>query len=434
MTPPSKLQRHGYITALLDYIGKATTSFHAVENACRMLSADGFIQLDENRDWSGLAAGKYFVIRNGSSLIGFTWSGAGTQNRLQMVGAHTDSPCLKLKPNPLQDNVNCLQLGTEVYGGALLAPWFDRELSLAGRVCWIEDDELRTALVDFKYPLAIIPSLAIHLDREANKKKEINKQTDLVPIIGLSDEEGKGFFKILGQQVEAEHAGVKNPDITDFDLFFYDAVPPMQTGIHGEFITGPRLDNLVSCFAALRSLGDADEGTNNFILLNDHEEIGSVSSSGAQGSFLRDVLERLLPDAELRRRVIDRSLLVSADNAHAVHPNFTARHDPQHQPMMNRGPVIKFNANQRYATNAETAGRFRLLCKKAHVPTQEFVMKNDITCGSTTGPLTSAEIGIPAVDVGIPSLAMHSIRETAACSDCWSLYKVLRCFFTGSRD
>ena len=424
------MQQTQYITELIDYIHSSPTAFHAVSSAVKLFEQNGFIRLHEQEVWNLLPEGKYFVTRNDSSLIGFTWCANQGTSSLQMVGAHTDSPCLKVKPNPVQENQNYLQLGVEVYGGALLGPWFDRELSLAGRVCWHDkDNTLRSALVDFKRPIGIIPSLAIHLDREADKKREINKQTDLVPILGLTDDFRDGFLKILQKQVCSEHPDLGNPDITDHELFFYDANPPALTGLAREFITGSRLDNLLSCFAAVQALLAAHPPKNCLIILNDHEEVGSVSSSGARGPFLRDILERLLPDVENRQATLRNSLLISADNAHAVHPNFTARHDPQHLPQMNHGPVIKLNANQRYATNARTAAGFRMLCSQADVPVQEFVMRNDMACGSTIGPLTAAEIGVDTVDVGVPSLAMHSIRETAACTDCWYLYRVLQTFF-----
>ena len=425
------MQQKQYISGLIDFLWASPTAFHAVSSATELLTQNGFTRLYEEQAWNQLPGGKYFVTRNDSSLIAFTWPAAKGSPSLQMVGAHTDSPCLKVKPNPVQENQNYLQLGVEVYGGALLAPWFDRELSLAGRVCWHDSDNtLKSSLIDFKRPIGIIPSLAIHLDREANKKREINKQTDLVPILGLTDEAHDGFLKILQEQVCIEHPNLANPDITDHELFFYDANPPVLTGLAGEFITGSRLDNLLSCFAAVQALLAPDAAENCLIILNDHEEVGSVSASGAQGPFLRDILERLLPETDNRQATLRNSLLISADNAHAVHPNFAAKHDPQHLPQMNHGPVIKLNANQRYATNARTAGRFRMLCSKAGVPVQDFVMRNDMACGSTIGPLTAAEIGVDTVDVGIPSLAMHSIRETAACKDCWHLYQVLQTFFS----
>ncbi len=425
------MQQTQYISGLIDYLSSSPTAFHAVASAAELLAQNGFTRLYEKQVWNRLPEGKYFVTRNDSSIIGFTWSADKDPSSFQMIGAHTDSPCLKVKPNAEQKNQNYLQLGVEVYGGALLAPWFDRELSLAGRVCWHDgDNALQSALIDFKRPIGIIPSLAIHLDREANKKREINKQTDLVPILGLTDDLQDGFHKILQEQVYSEHPKLSKPDITDHELFFYDANPPALTGLGGEFITGARLDNLLSCFAAVQALLTASPADNCLIILNDHEEVGSVSTSGAQGPFLRDILERLLPETDTRQATLRNSLLISADNAHAVHPNFVAKHDPNHLPQMNHGPVIKLNANQRYATNARTAGRFRMLCSKASVPVQEFVMRNDMACGSTIGPLTAAEIGVDTVDVGIPSLAMHSIRETAACKDCWYLYRVLETFFS----
>jgi aspartyl aminopeptidase len=448
-----------YSAELADFITSSPTAFHAAASAAALLREKGFIQLSEQDSWNRLPTGRYFVVRNDSSLIGFVWRGDG-ENRdnrkntsIQMVGAHTDSPGLKVKPSPMRKKQNCLQLGVEVYGGALLRPWFDRELSLAGRVCWYDDgkesgsvdsgraEKIHSSLIDFKRPVAIIPNLAIHLNHEANKKQEVNRQTDLVPVIGLTDENEPDFLKILEEQLCRQYPELKRPRITDHELFLYDAAPPALIGLTDQFITGARLDNLVSCFAALQALlaaesdkiDAADEAVGNcLIILSDHEEVGSVSTCGAQGSFLRDILERLLPEAGERQAVLRNSLLISADNAHAMHPNFADRHDPQYLPLMNNGPVIKFNAGQRYATNAGTAAEFRMLCKRAEVPVQEFVMRNDMGCGSTIGPLTAAEIGIDTVDVGIPSLAMHSIRETAACLDCWYLYRVLRIFF--SRD
>jgi aspartyl aminopeptidase len=420
-----------YISNLIDYLISSPTAFHAVSSAARLLADNNFNQLYEEQTWNRLPAGKYFVIRNDSSLIAFTWAGRKGTTVLNMIGAHTDSPCLKVKPAPVQENNNCLQLAVEVYGSALTATWFDRDLSLAGRVCWYDDDDkLQSALVNFKRPIGIIPSLAIHLNREADKKLEINKQNDLVPVIGLTDDLQDDFQKMLQEQVRSEHSPAADPDITDHELFFYDVNPPILTGLGKEFITGARLDNLLSCFAALLALSDADSDNNSMIILNDHEEVGSISAAGARGSFLANILERLLPEPDIRQSSLRNSLLISADNAHAVHPNFAGKHDPDHLPLMGHGPVIKLNANQRYATNAKTAGRFRMLCRRADVPVQEFVMRNDMACGSTIGPLAAAQIGVETVDVGIPSLAMHSIREMAAAKDCWYLYRVLQTFFS----
>ncbi len=424
------LSQEQYISELIDFISSAPTAFHATASAAALLRENGFTQLDEQNCWKRLEPGKYLVTRNDSSLIAFVWHGDGP---VEMIGAHTDSPALRLKPNPLRREQNCLQLGVEIYGGALLRPWFDRELSLAGRVCWQEESgELCSALIDFRRPLGIIPNLAIHLNREANNKQEVNRQTDIVPLVGLAGEVETDFQTILRQELCCSHPAAAPVGNIDHELFFYDAVPPGLTGLANEFITGARLDNLLSCFAAVQALLAAKQDRNCLIVLNDHEEVGSVSTAGAQGPFLHDVLERLLPNAEQRQVVLRRSFLISADNAHAAHPGHPAKHDPQHLPLMACGLVIKLNANQRYASNARTAARFRQLCARAVVPVQDFVMRTDMACGSTIGPLTAAEIGINTVDVGIPSLAMHSVRETAACLDCWYLYSVLRFFFNST--
>lgn len=421
-----------YLNDLFTFINHSPTPFHVVVNSAALLSAQGFQRLHESDSWQHLTPGGYYVIRNDTSLIAFTLTDSPHEGlHLRMAGAHTDSPGLKVKPNPIQLHHTCLQLGVEVYGGALLAPWFDRNLSIGGRVSWIcKDGPLQCSLIDFKRPVATIPSLAIHLDREVNAKRTIDKQTDLVPLIMQSDEAVVPDFKtILKTQLLMEHPATTGAEIIDYDLFLYDTQPLCRVGLNGEFITGSRLDNLLSCHTLLRALIQSANRQDCLIVLNDHEEVGSVSTSGAQGPFLKNVLERLFPDPEHRQQVLAHSLFVSVDNAHAVHPNFAAKHDPDHLPLLNRGPVIKLNANQRYATNGLTAGLFRLFCKKAGVPCQQFVMRNDLACGSTIGPLTAAEIGVPTVDIGVPQLAMHSIRETAGHLDGWYLMQAMATFF-----
>jgi aspartyl aminopeptidase len=426
------IQAHEYADRLFSLINSSPTSFHVVANGAKMLKASGFQRLWESDPWPDFDAGAYYVIRNDASLIAFTLTGSPQHGfPLRMAGAHTDSPGLKVKPNPLQFRQGCVQLGVEVYGGALLAPWFDRDLSLAGRVSWCQGDgPLLCSLINFQRPVAIIPSLAIHFDRDANNKRSIDKQTDLVPLLMLSEGTAlPDFATILKEQLALQHPGAEDADLVDFDLFLYDAQPLGQVGLHREFITGARLDNLLSCNALLQAMVHAETRRNCLIVLNDHEEVGSVSTGGAQGSFLTDVLERLYPDPSLRQRVLAGSLLVSVDNAHAVHPNFIGKHDPEHLPLLNRGPVIKTNANQRYATNGLTAALFRRCCQKAGVPCQQFVMRNDLACGSTIGPLTAAATGVPTVDVGIPQLGMHSIRETAGALDGWYLFRALGVLF-----
>lgn len=422
-----------YIRDVLRFIADAPTSFHAVHSLCRLLEANSFIELMEQEPWDIKPGNSYFVRRNGSSLIIFTYSEQEAMlSGLRMAGAHTDSPGLKLKPNPVHLNHSYLQLGVETYGGSMLTTWFDRDLSIAGRISWRDSDKnIQSSLINFKRPLGAIPSLAIHLDREANEKKSVNKQTDLVPVIMQYDGSNEpDFHQILQKQLITESQNIESPEIIEHELFFYDCQPPAVIGLHDEFIAGARLDNLLSCYTLVRSLLECGAQQNTLIVLNDHEETGSVSTSGAQGTLLQAVLERLLPDNETRQRCLSRSVFLSADNAHGVHPNFSDRFDQEHLPLLNKGPVIKFNANQRYATNSQTASFFRMVCEKTDIPVQEFVMRSDQACGSTIGPLTAGQTGVVTVDVGVPSLAMHSIREMAGCKDVQYLHQAFRSFFS----
>lgn len=428
------MQQAEFNTAFLKFIRKAPTAFHAVESVATILEDNGFHRLHEKDSWHNPAPGNYFVTRNQSSLIAFTLSGDDPAHTgLRLIGAHTDSPCLKIKPNPLRHKNSYAQLGVEVYGGALLTPWFDRDLSIAGRVtCQSKEGMPRNYLLDFRRPVAMIPSLAIHLDREANNGKGINKQTDLVPLIMLAGNDSLSFNDILGKELRRQYPRAVDDEILAHELFCYDNQPPALVGVADEFLCGARIDNLLSCHAATLALVNDTAQCNAMVVLSDHEEVGSVSTSGAQGSFLQDVLARILPEPQARQMCKARSLLISADNAHAVHPNFADKHDAQHMPQLNQGPVIKLNANQRYSSNSITASFFRLLCKRARVNAQEFVTRSDIACGSTIGPLVAAATGIKTVDVGAPSLAMHSIRETTGSADAWHLFKVFNEFFAMS--
>lgn len=425
-----------YIRKLIHLLGESPTPFHAVHNTCQLLKSKGFTELHEDKTWDISTPGSYFVRRNSSSLIFFTLSSDDVASTgFRMAGAHTDSPALKIKPSPDIVKHGLLQLGVETYGGALLDPWFDRDLSIAGRVTWSDPDmKVRNTLIDFKRPVAIIPSLAIHLNKEANDKKDINKQTDLVPIVmQQTDNASTDFSSIIKGQLSEEY-GITNAEILGHELFLYDSQKANTMGISDEFITGARLDNLLSCFTLTTGLLESENTQNSLIVLNDHEEVGSMSSNGAQGPFLKSILERLIPDSEARQCCVNRSLFISTDNAHAVHPNFTDRYDPNHLPQLNRGPVIKYNANQRYATTSRTAAFYRLLAQQADVPVQEFVMRSDLACGSTIGPLTAGAIGIQTLDIGVPSLAMHSIRETVGTLDGWYLFKTLQTYFASSSE
>jgi aspartyl aminopeptidase len=421
--------KHHFNAALRHYLDQSPTPFHAVRSMVAQLTANGFRRLQERDDWQ-LLPGKYFVTRNDSSLIAFV---LGQQDLLtsglRIVGAHTDSPCLKVKPNPENRLKGYLNIGVEVYGGVLLNPWFDRDLSLAGRVTFqTPDNQLQSRLINFQRTIGTIPSLAIHLDREANNERKINPQTDIPPLLMQAGDQ-QTLDALLTQQLETEHPGVRIKRIMSHELSFFDTNGAAQSGFNGEFIASARLDNLLSCYTGITSLLAADPDLTSMVVCNDHEEVGSTSAEGAQGTLLKDVLQRLLPVATERQRCIARSMFISTDNAHGVHPNYAAKHDANHGPLLNGGPVIKVNANQRYATNSETAAYFAALCEQVQVPCQTFVTRTDMACGSTIGPLTAKEIGIRTLDVGVPTFAMHSIRELAGSDDAHYLHRVLCRFF-----
>ena len=420
---------------LCRFLAAATTPFHAVAEMVQRLTAAGFVRLIDDAQWDIRAGGKYFLTRNGSSIVAFVHGQESLPNAgMRMVGAHTDSPCLMVKPTPEISSQGLFQLGVQVYGGALLNPWFDRDLSLAGRVSFqCPDGHLRVALIDFRDAIATIPSLAIHLDRGANKKREVNPQTAIVPVLSRLDEgEVIDFRELLYAQLVLEHPQWKACQILDYELSFYDTQAPALIGLHQDFIASARLDNLLSCFTGLQALIESDGAESALLICNDHEEVGSLSAVGAGGPLLTSVLNRLAGNDANYSALAERSMMISVDNAHAIHPNFADRHDKNHGPRLNGGPVIKVNASQRYATNSETSGLFRILAAREEVAVQSFVVRNDMACGSTIGPISAGATGIRTLDIGVPTLGMHSIRELAGAEDGWNLSRVLRRFYTHS--
>jgi aspartyl aminopeptidase len=416
----------------LDFLKRSPTPFHAVRNLVAELREAGFEALEEGERWQLRASGRYYVVRNESSLFAFALgSGDPVESGLHLMGAHTDSPCLKIKPNPETVRSGYFQLGVEVYGGVLQNPWFDRDLSLAGRVtCLDGEGRLVSHLVDFERPVAVIPSLAIHLDRGVNEARSINAQMHLPPVLMCANPDLQPDFRaLLLSQLQRQRPGVDVREVLDYEICCYDTQPPALVGLEQEFVTGARLDNLLSCFIGVRALLAAEQGHARAAVLTDHEEVGSSSLAGAQGTLMQAVLRRIAGSHENYVRMLDRSAMISCDNAHGVHPNFADRHDGNHGPLLNGGPVIKVNANQRYATNSETAALFRRLCQRVEVPVQSFVVRSDMACGSTIGPIAATELGVKTVDVGVPQWAMHSIREMAGSRDCWYLFQALRRFF-----
>ena len=420
---------------LLQFLDHSTTPFHAVGTMAEVLRDSGYSRLDERSRWDLKANSRYYVTRNGSSLIAFaTGSNNVLDSGVRMVGAHTDSPCLKVKPHPEFKCQGYLQLGVEVYGGALLNPWFDRDLSIAGRVTFRNsEDKLQSLLINFVEPVAMIPSLAIHLDREVNQQKSVDPQKQLPAIVLQTKDDTPDFRAILRDQLLREHPACGVKRVIDHELCLYDTQKASLTGLNKEFLSSARLDNLLSCFAGLMSLLHSEDQYPRLLICNDHEEVGSQSAIGAQGPFLRSVLQRWCGDGDQLVRVMDNSMLISADNAHGIHPNFADKHDKNHGPLLNQGPTIKVNNSQRYATNSETAAIFRDLCESAAVPVQSFVVRSDLACGSTIGPITASELGVRTLDVGAPQFAMHSVRELCGAFDGHYLYTALRRFYNESR-
>ena len=416
------------IQSLLEFIDRSPTPFHAVQEITSTLSNKGFIEIKETDAWRLKPNGRYFLTRNDSSLIAFV---VGSKPEFKIIGAHTDSPNLRLKPQAVYAKNGYLQLGVEVYGGVLLSTWTDRDLSLAGRVVLAGKKNPSTKLVRFKQALLRIPQLAIHLNRNVNKKGLIlNEQNHLPPIFSMQNKSAPD--EVLKKMV-ARELKCKPVNIMGLDLSLYDTQPGALAGAEREFIFSGRLDNLASCHSAMHALTESTmkDSATRVIAFYDHEEVGSESAQGAGSPFLKDVLERIILSEKREGflRAMANSFFISADMAHAIHPNYSEMHDNQHMPIINGGPVIKSNAGQRYATDAMSSVWFESLCKKAGIPVQKFVVRSDLGCGSTIGPITAANLGVRTVDIGNPMLSMHSIREMAGANDHELLIRAFKEFF-----
>ncbi|HEY3483939.1 MAG TPA: M18 family aminopeptidase, partial [Ilumatobacteraceae bacterium] len=390
------------------------------------LSAIGSVELHERDEWNEVPTAGH-VIRDGAIIAWRLPSSDRADAPFRLAGAHTDSPGLRVKPRPDIGAFGWRQLGVEIYGGVLLNSWLDRDLGVAGRVVAADGT---TALFDVRRGVARVPQLAIHLDRAVTETGLLlDRHQHLTPVWGVGAADRDGFAKWL-----ANEGAVDAP--AWWDICLYDVQPSAVLGADGSLLASGRLDNQVSCWAATVALVDAaPESAVAVIVLNDHEEVGSDSTTGASGPFLEHVLERLVAarggSREHLLRALSASSCVSADNAHAVHPNYPERHDPDHRPMVNAGPAIKMNANQRYATSAATAATFRAACESVGVPWQVFVSRNNMPCGSTIGPITATRLGIDTVDVGVPQLSMHSARELCGVDDPPWLAAALAAYFSG---
>lgn len=406
---------------LLAFLRDSPTPFHAVHEAARRLADAGFRALDERASWTDLAPGGYYVTSSETNLIGFVLPPKDQRTSFQIVGAHTDSPNLRLKPHAEYAAEGYAQLGIEVYGGVLLNSWLDRDLGIAGRLL-VRDagGGIASKLVTIAKPVLRVPQLAIHLDREVNDKGLVlNRQEHLAPIYGLAG--GTSMLAYVAAQ-----AGVAVETIVGSELMLFDLAVPTLGGIDDELIFSARLDNLAMCHAATTALAQTKTpGAISVIALFDHEEVGSASAAGAGSAVLPRILERLAGDRETFLQACARSTCISADMSHAVHPNYAGKHEPRHKPKLNGGPVIKNNVQQRYATTAATAAMFAALCREEDVPVQQYVVRTDMPCGSTIGPITSTLLGIETVDVGNPMLSMHSARELGGAKDPEMMNRVL---------
>lgn len=418
---------------LLAFIDASPSPWHAVETASAQLSAHGFQDLNETETWQLKAGGRYFVKRNGSVIAFIIGQSDLANTGFNMVGAHTDSPGLRLKPNAAYNGDGLIRIGVEVYGGPILATFADRDLSMAGQVNVRSPNGFDTHLVKFDEPIVRLPNLAIHMNREVNDKGlKFNKQTELPLLFG----EGKEGIDADAQFISylADKLKVKAADIINFELNVFDTQKGTLWGAHQEFIANSQLDNLASCHAALTAICNTkNPQTTSVCALFDHEEVGSESATGANGSFLANIIHRICLSQELSSetelRALAKSFFISADMAHAFHPNFAGSYEPCHHVHVNQGPVIKTNANQRYATDAKSAARFIQLCEQAGVPYQQYAHRTDLGCGSTIGPIVAANLSVACVDVGAPMWAMHSIRESAGVLDHHYMISVLNTYF-----
>ncbi|MET0145523.1 MAG: M18 family aminopeptidase [Ilumatobacteraceae bacterium] len=413
------------IDHLRSHLDASPSPFHAVRTSVAALEAAGFVGRDETAPWTDSAEAGYVV--RGGALVAWRRPPTGGPLPVRVVGAHTDSPGLRVKPHPDATRAGWRQLGVEIYGGVLLNSWLDRDLGIAGRLVMPDGTSV---LVDVDRPIARVPQLAIHLDRDVNERGLVlDRQAHMTPVWATD-------LSTPFESWIAEQAGV---DVVPswWDLCLYDVQRAAVLGADGSLLASGRLDNLLSCWAATTALVSAEPVDHVAVIaLFDHEEVGSASTTGASGPFLGTVIERLQAAAGTTgddlHRMLAASSCVSADNAHAVHPNYVERHDSDHAPIVNHGPAIKINANQRYATSPETAAVFARACAAAAVPWQTFVSRNNVPCGSTIGPLTATRLGIATVDVGVPQLSMHSAREVCGTADPAWLADALGAYLTGS--
>lgn len=462
-----------YAHGFLDFVNQSPTPYHVVHTVKSQLKDNGFVELSERDNWSGKLKknSKYFVTRNASSIIAFSIGSLYQPgNGYSMIGGHTDSPALRIKPISKSTREGYHQIGVETYGGGIWHTWFDRDLSVAGRVFVNEGSKCVAKIVKIDRPLLRIPTLAIHLSKDRYTKFEFNKETQFKPIAGLvnsnlssasccegeniSEEEFESIKGALQRHNKelldliSDELSIKPSQIEDFELVLFDTQPSCLGGMKNEFIFSPRLDNQITCYTATQALINASSNLDNstgiqLMSLFDHEEIGSLSAQGADSSFLPNIIERLTkltfnPEIDLKGTELPssyflttmaKSFMISSDMAHGVNPNYASNYEDLNRPYLNQGPVIKVNANQKYVTNSAGIVLLKKIGNLSKVPLQLFVVRNDSPCGSTIGPMISGKLGVRTLDIGNPQLSMHSIRETCGSLDVEKLISLFESYY-----
>lgn len=419
---------------LIEFINNSKTQFHATEEVRKFLNSHDFKEISMNEKWNLEVGGKYYTTKNNSALVAFVVGKDIVNDGFRLIGAHTDSPGFRIKPNPEMTVENYLKLNTEVYGGAVLSTWFDRPLSIAGRVALKTKNPLvpEERLVDLEKPVITIPNLAIHMNREVNNGFKFNAQQHTLPLMGMINEKfEKDNFLV---KLLAEKLNVEEEDIIDFELYVYAVEKGALVGLNEEFISCGKLDDLAMVHAEMNALVDSKAGNaTNVAIAFDNEEVGSSTKQGAGSPFVRNVLNRIAISQGLEKEefliAIENSFLISADDAHAKHPNFADKCDPTTKPVVNGGPAIKIAANQAYTTDVTSSAIYAEICEKAGVPYQKFVNRSDLKGGSTIGPISSSQLPVRSVDVGNPILAMHSVRELGGVKDHYYVAKSFEQFY-----
>lgn len=420
---------------LMEFLDKSPVNFYAVKTVADRLDAEGFTRLDQREAWDLKPGGRYYMVKNGTAIFGFVAGEGDPAAGFRIIAAHSDSPCFRIKPHPeMISDGGVVKLNVEVYGGPILYTWFDRPLSIAGRVVLRSDDPLNpvTKLVCFERPILTIPHLAIHFNRSVNEGNRLSAQKDMLPVIGIVRDSAEKEGMLL--RLVAEAVGCSTGDILDFDLSLYDTTPACLVGINDEFISSGRLDDLSMVHGALEALAAAKAGKQTCVMaIFDNEETGSGTKQGAASPILADLLRRITDTFggghEDFVRAVERSFMVSADNAHAFHPNYGEKYDPTNHPVPGGGPVIKINARCKYMTDADSAAVFRHICEKAGVPCQYFVNHSDVAGGSTLGNILTSQLPLRGVDMGEAIWGMHSVRETAAAVDHTYTIKAFTTFY-----